>query len=391
MTIGIDKLNFYTPNVYVDQVKLALARQEDPAKFTIGIGQEKMAINPLSQDIVSMGANAAYPILEETDLNQIDLVILATESGMDASKSGATTIHHLLNIQPFARAIEIKQACYSATAGIMMARDYVAAHPGRKALVIGSDIARYGLNTPGEVTQGAGAVAMLISEQPRILALEQASTMYTSDIYDFWRPVYSDTAFVDGKYSNQAYVHVFEQVYQKYCEDHQRTLADFSAICFHLPYSKMGKKALKVILEEVSEAKQASLLARYEESIQYTKQIGNIYTGSLYLGLCSLLDNSSQLKAGDKLGFFSYGSGAVGEFFVGKLQDGYTNHLMTNQQQELLASRHELSIPVYEELFETALVTDGSHQSVHSELDKGTFQLDYLDNHQRFYKKMEAE
>ena len=158
--IGIDKMSFFTPNTYIDLVTLANERGVDPNKFTIGIGQSKMAVPTITQDTVSMGANAALPILAEEDLNLIDLIVVGTETGIDESKSSAAFIHQLLNIHPFAKSVEVKQACYGATAGLMMARDYIKSHPGRKALVIGSDISRYGLNTSGEVTQGAGAIAL---------------------------------------------------------------------------------------------------------------------------------------------------------------------------------------------------------------------------------------
>ena len=71
MDIGIDKIGFYSPSVYVDMEKLAEARDVDPAKYTIGIGQERMAIAPLHQDSVSMAANAALSILDDEDKEKI--------------------------------------------------------------------------------------------------------------------------------------------------------------------------------------------------------------------------------------------------------------------------------------------------------------------------------
>ena len=50
MTIGIDKLVFCAP-YYIDMTALAEARNVDPGKFHIGIGQDQMAVNPISQDI----------------------------------------------------------------------------------------------------------------------------------------------------------------------------------------------------------------------------------------------------------------------------------------------------------------------------------------------------
>src|SRR5699024_6339750 len=223
--------------------KLAAARNVEPAKFTIGIGQEKMALAPKTQDAVTLAANAALNILDEEDKEKIDFVIFGTETGIDHSKSAAVYVHQLLGIQPHARSIELKQACYGATAGIQMAKAHIALNPESRVLVLGADIARYGLDTSGEATQGAGAVALVISKDPKLLALEGHSAYLTDDIMDFWRPTYSDTAYVDGKFSNEQYILFFNKVWEAYKEKTGHTLSDFGAICYHLPYTKMGLKA----------------------------------------------------------------------------------------------------------------------------------------------------
>ena len=126
MNIGIDKINFYIPNYFIDMVKLAQARQVDPNKYLIGIGQTHMAVSPVNQDIVSMGANAAKDIITDDDKNHIGMVIVATESAIDSAKAAAVQIHHLLGIQPYARCFEMKEACYAATPAIQLAKDYLA-------------------------------------------------------------------------------------------------------------------------------------------------------------------------------------------------------------------------------------------------------------------------
>ena len=76
---------------------------------------------------------------------------------------------------------------------------------------------------------------------------------------------------------------------------------DFDAICFHLPYPKLALKGLKKILDKsLSPEKQAQLQYNFEQSILYSQKVGNIYTGSLFLGLLSLLENQPQLVAGDR-------------------------------------------------------------------------------------------
>ncbi|MDE8070574.1 hydroxymethylglutaryl-CoA synthase [Erysipelothrix rhusiopathiae] len=379
MEIGLDKIGFYAPLTYIDMVDLAHARRIDPNKYTLGLGQDLQAVCPISQDTVTLGANAASKILSDADKEAIDLVILATESGIDQSKAGATSIHTLLGINPFARCIEVKQACYGATAGLQLAKGHIALNPNKKALVIASDISRYGLNTGGEATQGVGSVAMLVSANPKIMTLEANASYFSDDIWDFWRPNYSDVAFVDGKYSNEQYQRLFTTVYEDYLKKTERTIDDFKALCFHIPYTKLGLKTLKLI---ASEETNPSLFENFKKSTHYNRQVGNIYTGSLYLSLLSLLEQGS-LTEGDRIGLYSYGSGAVGEFFSGILQPNYKDHLLKTHQTEL-DQRTKLSIPEYEAQFKAQLVTDGSHQILKSDASK--FTLESVFEHRRYYK-----
>lgn len=378
MKIGIDKLGFYVPNLFIDMEDLAHARNEDPAKYKIGIGQDKMSVCPITQDTISLGANAAHSILNAEDKNAIDLVILATESGLDYSKSGATTIHSLLNINPFARAVELKQACYAGTAALFLAQSHVALNPNKKALVITSDISRYGLNTSGEVTQGAGAVAILVSENPKILSFNNDNVSYTDDTYDFWRPNYSEYAFVDGHYSNQEYHRLFKITSTEYSKRHKKALTDFDAFAFHIPYTKMGTKILDTFVE-----RSHPLALKFKESIDYNKVVGNIYTGSLYLHLISILDNLN-LKDHEQIAFFSYGSGAVAEFFSMTLCEGYKEHLNTNSHKKMLDNRSKISIKEYEKEFLKSIVENGSHQILPYE-ERVVFQLKSINHHKRIY------
>ncbi|CAM4130965.1 hydroxymethylglutaryl-CoA synthase [Erysipelothrix inopinata] len=380
MNIGIDKIGFYSPEYFIDMRKLAVARNIDPDKFTYGLGQDLMAVKPITQDTITMGANAANTILNDSDKEAIDLVILATETGLDFSKSGATSIHSLLGINAFARCIEMKQACYSATAAIAFAQAHIAMTPGSKALVIASDTSRYGLNTSGEPTQGAGAVAMLISEEPRILQLETNATYFTDDILDFWRPNYSDVALVDGKYSNEQYQRFFETVINRHFEKNEMSLADFNALCFHIPYTKMGLKALRSIVDK---EERPDLYINYTDSTLYNRQVGNIYTGSLYLSLLSLLEKGT-MKPRERIGLFSYGSGAVGEFFSGILQPDYKEALINHEL--VLNKRQELSIKEYERMYNAKTVENGSHQIFDTTHEQSVFYMAEIKNNARIYK-----
>ena len=383
MRIGIDKMAFATTNNYLDLVELAKERGVDPNKFTIGIGQDLQAVVPTTQDIVTLGATAAKKLLTPELEKNISTVIVATESGIDNSKASAIYIKRLLGLSDFTRTVEMKEACYSATAAIQFAKGVVALNPQETVLVIAADIARYGLNTPGEVTQGAGAVAMLISQNPHILTLEDTTVAYSKDIMDFWRPLYATEALVDGKYSTNVYIEFFLQTFTRYQQLTGRELADFAALTFHMPFTKMGKKGLEGLLKDRNDEVAQRLRTQLTASQLFSRQVGNLYTGSLYLSLMSLLQNSD-LKAGSRIGLFSYGSGAEGEFYTGILEDGY-EHYMNNIQEEL-THRHQVSVAEYEKLFNSQLGMNDGDIEFDVTNDPSPFVLKGQKDHQRIYE-----
>lgn len=383
MRIGIDKMAFATTNDYLDLVELAKERSVDPNKFTIGIGQDLQAVVPPTQDIVTLGATAAKKLLTPELEKNISTVIVATESGIDNSKASAIYIKRLLGLSDFTRTVEMKEACYSATAAIQFAKGVVALNPQETVLVIAADIARYGLNTPGEVTQGAGAVAMLISRNPHILTLEDTTVAYSKDIMDFWRPLYATEALVDGKYSTNVYIEFFLQTFTRYQQLTGRELADFAALTFHMPFTKMGKKGLEGLLKDRNDEVAQRLRTQLTASQLFSRQVGNLYTGSLYLSLMSLLQNSD-LKAGSRIGLFSYGSGAEGEFYTGILEDGY-EHYMNNIQEEL-EHRHQVSVAEYEKLFSSQLGMNDGDIEFDVTNDPLPFVLKGQKDHQRIYE-----
>ncbi|MFC6181837.1 hydroxymethylglutaryl-CoA synthase [Lactiplantibacillus daowaiensis] len=389
MQVGIDKLHFATSHLYVDMAELANARQQAPDKYLIGIGQSQMAVIPPSQDTVTLAANAAYPMLTAADVDAIDLLVVATESGIDNSKAAAIYVARLLGLSKRVRTIEMKEACYAATAGLQLAADHVRVHPTKKALVIGSDIARYGLNTAGEPTQGGGAVAMLISADPQVLALNDDSVVLSEDVMDFWRPLYRTEALVDGKYSSNIYIDYFQDVFKGYLAEQHADLADFAALAFHLPYTKMGLKALRSVLPTTTPEHQEQLLAHFEHVRQFSRQVGNLYTGSLYLGLLSLLVTDPELKAGDLIGLFSYGSGAEGEFYTGRLQPNYQQGLDLALPQRL-ARRQRVSVAEYEACFNQQLQWIAADQTIDYQHDPQRFVLTGQINEQRQYLDQQA-
>lgn len=389
MNIGIDKIGFATANYVLKLENLAEARNIDPEKLSKGLLLKEISVAPVTEDIVTMGASAAASILTNEDKQAIDMVIVASESGIDQSKASAVFIHGLLGIQPFARSFEMKEACYSATAALDYAKLHVEKHPDSKVLVIASDIAKYGIGTPGEPTQGAGSIAMLITSHPRILAFNEDNVAQTRDIMDFWRPNYSTTPFVNGMYSTQQYLDSLKTTWAEYQKHNQVSLKDFAAVCFHLPYPKLALKGMRKIMDKtLPSEQQAQLQENFEQSILYSQKVGNIYTGSLFLGLLSLLENSTTLKAGDRIALFSYGSGAVSEIFSGQLIADFEQQLETNRMEKL-DSRTPLSIPDYEKVFFEEAKLDENGSANFTGYENQDFALAEIVEHQRTYIKVE--
>lgn len=382
MKIGIDQISFYTPQYFLDLKTLAEARGVEPEKFYTGIGQEKMGIPPPDEDIVTMAASAAFRLKEQGALDGVENLLFATESGIDQSKAAGLFVHSLLDLSSRCRVVELKQACYSATAALRMAMGLVAMRPRSKVLIIASDIARYELGSPGESTQGAGAVAFTVSVDPRLLVLDAEAGFYAEDVMDFWRPNYLSEALVDGKYSTTVYIRALKAAWEQYAEESGRSLDDFARFCYHIPFTRMAAKAHQKLARGISADDLDRVIG---ESLIYSRAAGNCYAASLYVGLTSLLDNASDELSDQRIGLYSYGSGCVGEFFSGTVQPGWRDALLSRAHQQLLNDRTELTFQQYEDIYNYGIPADGGTHTF-AQYRTGPFRFAGMQAHKRLYR-----
>lgn len=386
MNVGIDAIHFYSSNYFMDLRTLAGVRNVDPDKYTVGIGQEKMAIPPPDEDIITMAASAARPLIERDGKDNIELLLFATESGIDQSKAGGIFVHGLLDLPARCRVVELKEACYSGTAALQLACSAVARNPKTRALVIAADVARYELASPGEPTQGCGAVAMLVTANPRILAIDPEVGLFTSDVMDFWRPNYRDQAVVDGKYSTRVYLQALQDCWKQYCEESGRGFSDIHRFCYHLPFTRIAEKAHERLARASGVTVTPEQIAQQVGiSLDYNKIMGNSYAASLYVGLCCLLDNEMEDLSAKRIGLFSYGSGCVAEYFSGVVQSGYRDRLLTDSHHVLLENRTELTYRQYEDIYNLAFPTDGGGHTF-SRYRTGGYRLAGVKDHKRLYE-----
>ena len=240
-------------------------------------------------------------------------------------------------------------------------------------MIIASDIAKYGPNSAGEVTQGAGAIAMIVARMPKILEFNNDEVAYTKDVMDFWRPTGDIYPSVDGKFSLECYIELLNKAWQGYRQKNSKK--ELKAICFHVPYTKLAYKAM------INLTTNEDIMKEFYNSIIFNKRVGNIYTGSLYLSLISLLVNTENLQAGDNIGMYSYGSGAVSQFFSFKLVEGYEKYINKEFFENKLNKRIKVPIDDYENIF-------FENQSVQENLD---FYLDRIENNKRIYVLKDAD
>lgn len=343
-----------------------MARGVHPEKYTKGLGQMTMAVVPPDQDMVTLAAEAVSRLLDRYAareplaplLNRLDWVLFATESGVDQSKSAALYLHRLCNLPAHLRVLELKQACYAGTAGLQMALNHVRLNPGRVVLWVASDVARYGLGTPGESSQGAAAVAALVTAYPRLIELDGPSGVYAEEVMDFWRPPYREEAFVRGAFSCEVYNRFLQKTWQHYLQhvmDPEETR--LKRICYHVSVPRVVEKAHDIWWRQYlaqhpgAAQEQAYFEKGIEASLYYGRHIGNCYTAALLLSLSSLLEQDATDLSGARIGFYSYGSGAMAEFFSGRLVPGYEVQLNKVEHERLLGERISLDMDTYERLY----------------------------------------
>jgi hydroxymethylglutaryl-CoA synthase len=383
--VGIEAIAVAVPRRYIDLGDLARARGVDPAKYTQGLGGLEMAVAEPGEDSAALAASAVSKLLVNRGLDpsRIGMLVVGTETGIDHSKAVASYVQGMLRLPHTMRTFDCQHACYGGTAALNAVTEWIAsgAGAGRVGIAVCSDIARYGLNTAGEPTQGAGAVAMLISESPDLLAIDVGvSGTCSMDVHDFWRPLGRREAVVDGHYSIQCYLEAVSGSYRGW-----RTRAvgqdlirsgtlpseQLARIAYHVPFCKMAKKAHAQVrrcdLEdgtghaidaaaEVEEAPRAaaSFEAQVAPSLLLSARVGNIYTGSLYLSVAGLLYKEATLLAGKRIGLFSYGSGCVSEFFSGVVGQRAPAAIANAGLDRLLSDRERIGVEEYTRILEIA-------------------------------------
>ena len=392
--VGLIGIEIYFPSTYVDQTEYEKFNGVPKGKYTIGLGQERMSILNDREDINSISLTVVKNLLHKHSINEKDIgrLEVGTETIIDKSKSAKTV---LMNLFKESGNYDIEgatsiNACYGSTNALFNSINWMqsSSWDGRYALVVSSDVAVY---PPGNArpTGGIGAVAMLLGPNAPIVFDDVRST-FIDHVYDFYKPdPFSEYPTVDGHQSIEIYLNALRQCYHTLRNKNLRvnrkppSYHDFSYFCFHTPFSKMVQKAFfSLVLEDMKtnpgnhDQKLVSELAKHEfkfnavtdkllrktqindewkdkceRSLHLCKNLGNIYTGSLYNGLISLLCDQSIDMSGQKVLLFSYGSGCMASLFSVYVKPGYkqTNVAAKAGYKDRLDTRVKVSPEEYTE------------------------------------------
>lgn len=437
--IGIDAIDFYIPELVLPINILAEARDIDPNKLEKGLGLKSMALIDTDEDAASMAANALNNLIENNDLdpNTIGRIYLGTESAVDGSKPTATYAVGAVEKKLASKfgkrcfkhcdVVDLTFACIGAVDAMQNCLDWVRINPSRKAVVIASDIAKYDLGSSGEYTQGAGAVAILITSDPSIITIKDSYGVSMEHVGDFFKPrrvitnkdlntenitiqaitkseklkmeLFFEEPVFDGYYSNECYLNRIKEALDHYKSQNPiNYLTDWDFLVFHLPYAFQGRRMiLDVWLDWITENNLLESLENEigkKEDLEFkdwkkaatkstifrtfitdkislgelaSSEIGNMYTGSIFMSLLSILqhasDNNLDLK--DKtVGFISYGSGSKSKVFEGEIAVNWNSKIKSLDLFNYLNRRKIIDFETYKNLhngFYTKPLTSKEH------------------------------
>ncbi|RST08982.1 hydroxymethylglutaryl-CoA synthase [Streptomyces sp. WAC07149] len=383
--VGIHDLTFRTTSLQLTHAELARHTGVPLAKYHQGIGQKAMSIPAPDEDVITMAAHAAAAVVGRHGADRIRTLVFATETSVDQAKAGGLYVHSLLGLPPHIRVVELKQACYGATAALQFATALVHRDPDQQVLVLASDIARYDLDSPGEPTQGAAAAALLVTARPALLEIDTPSGVFTHEVMDFWRPNYRSTALVDGRASIDAYLNALTGTFGDHQARGGAPLHRIRTICYHQPFTRMAHKAHHHLLQQAGlPTVPQDIAAALAPTTTYNEVLGNSYTASLYVALAALLDGPTPLD-GETVGLFSYGSGSVAEFLTATVRPGYRDHVRTGAHRAAVTDRRPISYAAYRDLHSGTLPTDGGSHAT-AAATPGPYRLAGVRDHRRIYE-----
>ena len=350
MPVGISDMRLYVPTALIELASIVAQRSTQAPELERRLRRAVDATGQIAirfpahwQDSVTLAAEAIAELLDETSAPRVRHLAVGTESSVDMSKPIAAYAHGVLQRAgvPLSRSLstfQVQHACAGGTIALtsVAAMLSLAARNAESGVVVCSDVARYQTPSTAEITQGAGAVAMLVEPEARLLQLDLATIGYAStDVDDFSRPLASVTARVKGRYSVDCYNDALEAAFDDHAARRGVTVGEAiessDLFVLHVPFYKMAVTALTRLVERKLGLHPAAAAAFLQErhfhaGIEATRHIGNIYSGSVYMSLMFALADAyrrlGRSVVGTAVTIASYGSGNTMTMLRGTVAPG---------------------------------------------------------------------
>jgi hydroxymethylglutaryl-CoA synthase len=301
--VGILGMALYFPRRAVSQEDLEVFDGVSAGKYTIGLGQQNMAVVHPNEDIVSICLTVLQRLVDRYNLSYVDIgrLEVGTETVIDKSKSVKSCLMQLFasSGNHDVEGLDSTNACYGGTAALFNTFAWAesSAWDGRYGVVICGDIAVYAPG-PARPTGGAGAVAILVARGANApIRLEpglRASCFVNT--YDFFKPrLDSEFPTVNGPETVDCFVRAIDDCYRLFRQradkklrranlvsagDESRpalllpsqcrtqtkfSLADVNYCCFHAPFNKMVQRALaRLVYNDFMDIPQGTARDAYE-------------------------------------------------------------------------------------------------------------------------------
>ena len=434
-TLGIIDIQIYFPRYYLSQRDLEKYDKIPSGKYTIGLGQTNLSFPDDTEDINSISLTILDKLITKNSISLKDIsrIEIGTETFIDKSKSIKT---HLMDIFSSStnkdiEGVTVSNACYGGTAALLNTFNYLHSkfYDNKYAIVICSDIAIYNKG-PARATGGCGAVGILFGKGACI-SIEDIRASFFINVYDFYKPnPRSEYPVVDGHFSLSCYLESLYECLKKFIE--KGGMIDFNNdfFCFHCPYSKLVEKAFyqvkcfqifirrfnmknldlknkvcgvqgkfwqldKECQEDIKKEFYEEFKLKILPGLFICKNCGNLYTGSLYGYLLSIILNGNNIELVNKrLIMFSYGSGLASTIFVLKINNAmYKNIIKRNMDiYNLFKERIKLSPYEYELILvkkeKMYLTNNYTPSGKIDDLFPNTYYLTKIDEKwRRYYKK----
>ena len=447
--VGVLATYSYFPRKYVSQKKLEEFDGVSAGKYQIGLGQENMSFCSNREDINSIALSAVDGLLTEYNIDPktIGRMEVGTETLVDKSKSCKSTLMRLFEESGNSsiEGIDTMNACYGGTNALINALHWIGSDywDGRNAIVVAGDIAVYEKG-PARPTGGAGCVAMLIGPDAP-LVFDKVRGTHMEHAWDFYKPnMASEYPVVDGHLSNDCYIRSVDKCFENYAKQWDQRMPEeekgfnmtkFDHTIFHAPYAKLVQKSYGRMFvidflnnPDAPEYKDSPLQAfrdvklsetynnrelmnaavkhsteAYKKkvipSLHLPKNCGNTYAGSTYFGLQSLISSEeNNLKVGDRVGLFSYGSGLAATLFSLTVKGSVANLKQKADIANRLAMRTEAEPVEFDETLQIRQDTHGiapfpsipTPKAAEGAFFPNAWYLDSIDElSRRHYKKVE--